>query len=336
MNKLNLNYKHIFFLPKKHKDMVSYVLKPELFERSIFTDNSIDLIKKSQEFRSTLNSLVYYLDNSSNHNYVLKIIKKISLHINIIILTDAESKSCLKDIISFGIFKIIEAPFYKSELNLLIEKSINNFKLDHKFRHILHVCDDVNDFIYFKTLQLNHIQNKSVAHFEFKNISEESLVLPPLPFSSLLKHFHTKNEYSEKTHNILIVEDNQELNQKMAIWFNQHNYNVSSAFSYQDAITILSGNNPHFVFIDIALDGHSGEDLIHYITSYYPNIIPIVITAFNDNELMLKCINSGAYDFITKPFNPNEILEKLQYYIQKKSLKNAPLKQIQKIATTVF
>tara|TARA_A100001015_G_scaffold108466_1_gene120306 strand:+ start:10305 stop:11309 length:1005 start_codon:yes stop_codon:yes gene_type:complete len=332
MNKLNFNYTYTFFLPKKHHDKFKCFLTEETLHSSLFTANQDELVASFKKNNSQIKILFYYLDSFNNNEILIRKLKKLSFFTDIVILMDDYSSKNIKNLIPIGIHSILEFPFYKSELNLIIENSSQESKKNKTLKHLLHVCDDINDFIYYKTIELNPTSYKDSTAIQYdffeKNVDK-------LPFSNLNKNYFSPFHQQEGSSSILIVEDNVELNSKMTQWFQQQNYTVQMALSYQEAIQALQTDVPEFMFIDIALDGYSGEDLIQYVTDFYPTVIPIVITAFNDNELMLKCMNTGAYDFITKPFNPNDILNKFRYYKNKKTIKNFSLNKIKKIALSL-
>ena len=129
----------------------------------------------------------------------------------------------------------------------------------------------MNDFVYFKSLYQEYYlsnDNKTFSAIHKNNTKG-------LSFDKLL-HSDKVLDLSEKQENdcVLIVEDDKILNTKMSQWLKKQKYSVISAHSFNETLDILTAITPQFIFIDIALEGQSGEDLVHYIHSI---ILPLYL-----------------------------------------------------------
>ena len=125
---------------------------------------------------------------------------------------------------------------------------------------------------------------------------------------------------------ILIVEDDTNINNLIKELLIQNNYEVISAYSGTEALSLLEKENIDLILLDLMLPGLSGEDLITKIKS-----IPIIILSAKINpEDKINCLLNGANDYITKPFNTDELLAriKVQLRINKKENKQLAYKDI--------
>ena len=129
MNKLNLNYTYIFFLPKNHHDKFKCFLTEEILDLSLFTTCQDELIKAFKKNNSNIKTVFYYLDSFKNNESIIRKLKKLSYFTDIVILMDDYSNKNIKNLIPIGIHSILEYPFYKSELNLIIENSAKDSKI---------------------------------------------------------------------------------------------------------------------------------------------------------------------------------------------------------------
>lgn len=328
MNKLNLNY--IFYTTSDYQCLIESFLSQEELAQSIFCHSPKDFLNCYTEHQSSLKTAFYYVNTSNFHIDIIKQLKKISFFTTIVLLLDSNSSVDFIELISCGIDDILEAPFYKSEFKLILEKSLKDKKIDDQFNHIFHVTKNIEDLIYFKNLQSKlrsreSLKNDSSLDTQTFNISQ------PMSINSFFTKYNQSNFSSTLAYNMLIVEDNLELNNKLTERIKLAGHYAHSAFDYHDALNKLLQLKPDFVFIDIALNGDSGEDLLLDISTYQLDCIPIVITAFNDNELILKCIHAGAYDFVTKPFDPKKLISQLEFYILKKKIKQKSLPALKQL-----
>ena len=328
MNKLNLNY--IFYTKPDHQRLIESFLSPQEFTQSIFCNSPKDFLNCYTQHQSSLKIAFYYVTTSNFHIDIIKQLKKISFFTTIVLLLDSNSSVDFIELISCGIDDILEAPFYKSEFKLILEQSLKNKTIDDQFNHIFHVSKNIEDLIYFKDLQSKLQSRKSLKNASSVDIQTLNMTRP-LSINSFFKKYSQSDLSSTTTYTMLIVEDNLELNNKLTERIKLEGHYAHSAFDYHDAVNKLLQLKPDFVFIDIALNGDSGEDLLLDISTYQLDCIPIVITAFNDNELILKCIHAGAYDFITKPFDPKKLISQLEFYILKKKIKQKSLPALKQL-----
>ena len=84
-------------------------------------------------------------------------------------------------------------------------------------------------------------------------------------------------------------------------------FNIVEAETGEAAIEIIQKQPPAIVLLDNKLPGIQGIEVLEYINANHPNILVMMITSYASLELAVKATNIGAYDFVPKPFTPQEL-----------------------------
>ncbi|MCP4023239.1 MAG: sigma-54-dependent Fis family transcriptional regulator [Desulfobacteraceae bacterium] len=95
---------------------------------------------------------------------------------------------------------------------------------------------------------------------------------------------------------------------------------VSMAFSGKMALSVLEDQHFDLVICDIRMPGMDGFELLEIIKNKYPDLTVVMLTAFGNIESAIKAIKIGAYDFMSKPFEQEEIIHKIQKAIERSLL----------------
>ena len=114
---------------------------------------------------------------------------------------------------------------------------------------------------------------------------------------------------------ILIVEDDINIQNILQELLIKNNYEVTSAYSGSEALLLLEKNVFDLVLLDLMLPAISGEEIIKKVK----NIPIIVLSAKISSDDKVKCLLFGANDYITKPFNSEELLARIQVQLRQKS-----------------
>ncbi len=110
--------------------------------------------------------------------------------------------------------------------------------------------------------------------------------------------------------NILLVEDNLTIIKGLDHAFKNNQYNLTYKTSIQDTIDYLKENTPDLIILDVTLPDGNGMELYEKIISS-KNISTIFLTAADDEENIVKGLNLGAEDYVTKPFSTKELLARI-------------------------
>ena len=119
--------------------------------------------------------------------------------------------------------------------------------------------------------------------------------------------------------NILLVEDNLGIQKGLSYSLTKNNYNVIVKSSIKDTKAYLQDNKPNLIILDIALPDGSGLDLYKdYIKTL--NINTIFLTADDNIDNIVFALDTGACDYITKPFEVRVLIAKINRILSNKSL----------------
>ena len=111
---------------------------------------------------------------------------------------------------------------------------------------------------------------------------------------------------------VLIVDDVVTLGLMLKTWFSKKGFQARTAISIGDAKKSIQEHKPDLIISDLRLPDGSGLDLIKWVKEHYNDIIIIVMTSYADIQTAVECIRSGAYDYVAKPLNPEEVLKKIR------------------------
>ncbi len=106
---------------------------------------------------------------------------------------------------------------------------------------------------------------------------------------------------------LLVVDDEPSMREFLEIMLTQEGYEVVSAASGEEGIELFKQADPTLVLTDVKMPGMSGLDLTKHIRKLNPAVPVIVITAFASAEDALRAVREGAYDYISKPFQLDDL-----------------------------
>ncbi len=112
--------------------------------------------------------------------------------------------------------------------------------------------------------------------------------------------------------NILIIDDDPHINSIVSKALKAEGYTVSQAFSGTEALMVLKNERPDLILLDLMLPGLSGEELLPQIK----NVPVIVVSAKADVTNKVDLLLGGAADYVTKPFDMNELLARIKVQLR--------------------
>ena len=122
---------------------------------------------------------------------------------------------------------------------------------------------------------------------------------------------------------ILIVEDDMDINNLLVELLTGQNYEAVSAYSGTEALLWLEKQNFDLVFLDLMLPGMPGEDVLEKIKKDYQDTCVIAVSAKDDIESKIHMLRGGADDYITKPFDTEELLARVEVALRKNNKSGA-------------
>lgn len=128
---------------------------------------------------------------------------------------------------------------------------------------------------------------------------------------------------------ILLVEDNESIIKGLTFTFTQNNYNVTYKANIKDTLEYLNTNSKiDLIILDITLpDGDGFVVFKNHIKKF--NIPTIFLTAKDEEDIVVECLENGAEDYITKPFSTKELIARINKILCRfKSPKTISIKNI--------
>jgi DNA-binding NtrC family response regulator len=106
---------------------------------------------------------------------------------------------------------------------------------------------------------------------------------------------------------ILIVDDEESVRDSLYNWFIEDGYHVRCAENALKALSILESENFDIILADIKMPGMDGLEMLRRIKLLKADSIVIVMTAFATVDTAVQALKDGAFDYVTKPFDPDDL-----------------------------
>jgi two-component system response regulator PilR (NtrC family) len=119
---------------------------------------------------------------------------------------------------------------------------------------------------------------------------------------------------------ILVVDDERSMQEFLEILLRREGYEVTTTGDVEAALVALEADDFDLVISDLQMPGKTGLDLLHALRDVSPDTIAIMITAFATTETAIRAMKEGAYDYLTKPFQVDEIKLVIEKALEKKLL----------------
>jgi two-component system response regulator PilR (NtrC family) len=138
---------------------------------------------------------------------------------------------------------------------------------------------------------------------------------------------------SDNTHHILIVDDELSMRELLEYMLNREGYRATCAENGRRAVALVEKNSYDLMLCDMRLGDLSGLDVLRACKKHHPGTVVIMISAYASTETAVEAMNQGAFDYVPKPFNKDELLEtvakalKLRTIEQEKELLEGELRR---------
>lgn len=117
-------------------------------------------------------------------------------------------------------------------------------------------------------------------------------------------------------YNILVCDDDKEIVKAIEIYLTKENYNVLKAYNGEECLNVLRDNTIHLIILDIMMPVKDGIETIKKIRE--EKAIPVImLSAKSEDEDKINGLNLGADDYVTKPFNPLELIARVNSGIRR-------------------
>lgn len=139
-----------------------------------------------------------------------------------------------------------------------------------------------------------------------------------LPCTRLRKEYPVRKQMKKQKH-ILIVEDDNDINGLLCNMMKKHGYIPQPAFSGTEALLYVERQEWDMILLDLMLPGMNGEEILEKIRE--DSHVPIlVISAKGEQRTKINSLRAGADDFITKPFDIEEVMARIDTHLRRATI----------------
>jgi len=128
-----------------------------------------------------------------------------------------------------------------------------------------------------------------------------------------------------KRYRILVADDEENIRELLSIALKEDNYDVEDVDNGEDAVKKVEAKDFDCVLLDVRMPKMDGMEAFQKIRQSKPNLPVIFLTAYGTSDLAIQAMKKGAYDYLTKPFDVEELKVKVKKAIELKELtENTP------------
>ena len=117
-------------------------------------------------------------------------------------------------------------------------------------------------------------------------------------------------------YNILVVDDDKEIVGAIEIYLKNEGYNILKAYNGEEALNVINKNEVHLIILDIMMPKKDGLETLEELRKT-KNIPVILLSAKSEDYDKIGGLNQGADDYITKPFNPLELIARVKSLLRR-------------------
>ena len=110
---------------------------------------------------------------------------------------------------------------------------------------------------------------------------------------------------------ILIIDDEEQIRNLLEITLRTNNYIVTQASTAKEGIIMASNHPPDLIILDLGLPDKDGLTVLQELRQWHTNPI-IILSVQNSEEVIIKALDSGANDYLSKPFRTGELLARIR------------------------
>ena len=117
-------------------------------------------------------------------------------------------------------------------------------------------------------------------------------------------------------YNILVVDDDKEIVKAIEIYLGRENYKIFKAYNGIEAISIIKQEEIHLIILDIMMPQKNGMEVLEEIRK--DKKVPVIMLSAKSEDIdKIDGLNKGADDYVTKPFNPIELIARVNALIRR-------------------
>ena len=119
---------------------------------------------------------------------------------------------------------------------------------------------------------------------------------------------------------VLVVDDEDGIRQALTRFLTRLGYQVSAAANAKEALERLDADHPQAMLCDIRMPETSGVELLPKVLAQDPDLAVLMLTAIDEPRTAIECLKLGAYDYLIKPVDLEELELSLQHALRQRQL----------------
>ena len=135
--------------------------------------------------------------------------------------------------------------------------------------------------------------------------------------------------------NLLVVDDELIVRDSLDKWFREEGYDVTVAESAQDALTKMAAKRFDLALVDIKMPGTDGVELQRRMHEIDAEMLVIIMTGYASVETAVAALKNGAYDYVSKPFDPDDIAHSVHNALSHKRAEQENVRLRETVASVV-
>lgn len=110
---------------------------------------------------------------------------------------------------------------------------------------------------------------------------------------------------------ILVIDDEVQMRKLLEITLHSNQYSVTEAANAKDGLIMASNHPPDLILLDLGLPDKSGHEVLQELRQWYTNPV-IILSVQQQEEEIIKALDNGANDYLSKPFRTGELLARIR------------------------
>jgi two-component system response regulator AtoC len=108
--------------------------------------------------------------------------------------------------------------------------------------------------------------------------------------------------------NVLVVDDDASMRHLLTVILRDHGFEARAVGSAEDALRELEANAYDLVLTDVRMPGMGGMGLLREVQRRDPDVVVVVMSAYGNHDAALEAVRAGAWDYVSKPFRPDDVV----------------------------
>lgn len=120
---------------------------------------------------------------------------------------------------------------------------------------------------------------------------------------------------------ILVIDDEVQIRKLLEISLEANDYKVNFAINGKEGITMAASHQPDLILLDLGLPDEDGQMILVKLREWFQNPI-IILSVKSAEEEIVRALDNGANDYLTKPFRTQELLARMRTALRKNTIQN--------------